>query len=126
MASRPKSICRKAACGALIDAPGYCERHAQQSSGWARSNGDKTSAQRGYGYDWQKRRERILSRDAGLCQIKGPSCRFVASEVDHNVSKARARELGWTADQTEGDSNLQAACSTCHKEKTHAEKAGRV
>ena len=122
MPARPKSICRKAACGKLIDAPGYCEKHAKQSSGWERSNGGKTSTQRGYGYDWQQRRERILSRDAGLCQIKGPACRFIANEVDHKVNKATARALGWTAEQIEADTNLQASCSTCHKAKTNAER----
>lgn len=126
MPARPKSICRKVACGALIDAPGYCARHAKQASGWVRSHGDKTSAQRGYDYAWQRRRERILERDCGLCQIKGSTCRFVANEVDHKVNKARALELGWSNDQIEDDSNLQAACSTCHTAKPPAEWGGRV
>jgi len=124
MPPRPKVICRKVACGALIDTPGYCEKHAKLQTGWVRSNGDKTSAQRGYDYEWQKARERILSRDCGLCQIKGSACRFIAGEVDHKVSKANARALGWSRDQIEGDSNLQAACSSCHKEKTRAERVG--
>jgi 5-methylcytosine-specific restriction protein A len=126
MAARPKAICRKVACGALIDAPGYCEKHAKQAVGWERTNGDKTSAQRGYGYAWQKTRERILSRDAGLCQIKGPTCRVIAGEVDHRVSKANARALGWASDRIDADANLQAACESCHKDKTIAEKTGRV
>lgn len=124
MPPRPKSICRKVACGALIDSPGYCDKHKQQSSGWARSHGDKTSAQRGYGYAWQRARERILSRDCGLCQIKGPSCTFIARDVDHKVNKATARALGWTDAQIEDDSNLQAACPGCHAEKTSRERAG--
>jgi 5-methylcytosine-specific restriction protein A len=126
MPPRPKAICRKVACGALIDTPGYCEKHATLATGWVRSYGDKTSAQRGYGYEWQKTRERVLSRDCGLCQIKGPACRFIATEVDHKVSKANARALGWSRDRTEGDGNLQAACGPCHKDKTVSEKAGRV
>lgn len=125
MPARPKTICRKVGCGKLIDAPGYCEKHAKQSSGWVRSNGDQTSAQRGYGYDWQKRRERILLRDCGLCQIKGPACTFIANEVDHKVNKATARAQGWTSAQIDDDSNLQAACATCHKAKTGAERVGR-
>jgi len=126
MAARPKTICRKVSCGRLIDAPGYCDLHAKQASGWARSHGNQTSAQRGYGYEWQQRRERILQRDCGLCQIKGPACRFVASEVDHKVSKAAARAQGWKTEQIEADANLQAACSDCHKAKTQAERVGRV
>jgi len=124
MPARPKTICRKVGCGKLVDAPGYCEKHAKQSSGWVRSHGDKTSSQRGYGYDWQQRRERILQRDCGLCQIKGPSCRFIANEVDHKTSKAAARSAGWTNDQIEADVNLQAACAPCHAAKTRAERGG--
>jgi 5-methylcytosine-specific restriction protein A len=126
MPPRPKTICRKVACGALIDAPGYCAKHTQQSSGWARSNGGKTSTERGYDYAWQKTRERILSRDSGLCQIKSQGCTFVAKEVDHKVSKAAARAAGWTEAEMEAESNLQAACPTCHKSKTAAERGGRV
>jgi 5-methylcytosine-specific restriction protein A len=122
MAVRPKSICRKVACGALIDAPGYCEKHAKLSTGWARAHGDKSSAQRGYGHAWRKTRERILARDCGLCQISGPACSFIATEVDHKVSKARARELGWREMRIEADENLQAACPSCHRAKTAAER----
>jgi 5-methylcytosine-specific restriction protein A len=110
----------------LIDAPGYCERHAKQKSGWERSNGGQTSSQRGYDYAWQQRRKRILSRDCGLCQIREPGCGFIASEVDHKLSKAAARAMGWTEDQIEADSNLQAACGACHRAKTAAERAGQV
>jgi len=124
MAARPKTICRKVGCGRLVDAPGYCDRHVKQSSGWVRSNGDKTSAQRGYGYEWQQRRERILQRDCGLCQIKGATCHVIATEVDHITSKAQARALGWTKEQIEADSQLQAVCGPCHKAKTQAERVG--
>jgi 5-methylcytosine-specific restriction protein A len=121
MPPRPKTICRKVGCGALIDAPGYCARHAKQATGWSRSNQGKTSAERGYDYAWQQRRKRILSRDAGLCQIKGPKCTFVAREVDHIVNKAAARARGWSDEQIEADENLQAVCPCCHAAKTRAE-----
>ena len=124
MAARPKTICRKVACGALVDAPGYCARHTKQATGWNRSHGDKTSAQRGYGYEWQQRRQRVLRRDCGICQIKGDSCTVVAGEVDHIVNKATARAQGWTDEQIEAETNLQAACSTCHREKTRTERGG--
>lgn len=124
MAARPKSICRKVACGALVDAPGYCAKHAQQATGWNRSHGDKTSAQRGYGYEWQQRRARVLRRDCGTCRIKGPRCTVIAAEVNHKVSKAKAREMRWTEEQIEADSNLQSACSTCHRAKNRGRKGG--
>jgi len=121
MAARPKTLCRKVACGALIDAPGYCARHATQATGWNRSNDGKTSTERGYDYAWQQRRKRILSRDGGLCQIKGPGCTYVAREVDHVINKAAARTRGWTDEQIEADTNLQSVCPCCHKAKTNAE-----
>lgn len=123
MAARPKTICRKVACGTLIDAPGYCARHARQATGWNRSNEGKTSSERGYDYAWQQRRKRILSRDGGLCQIKGPGCTYVAREVDHIVNKAAARARGWADERIEADANLQSACSCCHAAKTKAEGA---
>lgn len=123
MAARPKTICRKVACGKLIDAPGYCERHAKLNAGWMRSHGDKSSSERGYGWDWQKLRKRILSRDGGLCQIRGAACTYVAREVDHIVSKVKAGRLGWTEAQMDEESNLQSACVACHKVKTQAESA---
>jgi len=122
MAARPKTLCRKVACGALIDAPGYCARHATQATGWNRSNDGKTSTERGYDYAWQQRRKRILSRDGGLCQIKGPGCTYVAREVDHVINKAAARTRGWTDEQIEAETNLQSVCPGCHKTKTKAER----
>jgi 5-methylcytosine-specific restriction protein A len=38
------------------------------------------------------------------------------------VSKAQARAQGWTSEQIEADSNLQAACQSCHKAKTAGER----
>ena len=121
MAARPKTLCRKVACGALIDAPGYCARHAAQATGWNRSNEGRTSTERGYDYAWQQRRKRILSRDGGLCQIKGPGCTYVAREVDHVINKAAARARGWADEQIEAETNLQSVCPGCHKAKTKAE-----
>lgn len=123
MVNRPKTICRKAGCGKLIDAPGYCDKHGQLAIGWVRSHSDKTSTERGYGYAWQQLRKRVLSAAAGLCQIKGPGCRYVARDVDHKVNKAKARAQGWTDAQIDAESNLQAACTACHKEKTRLESA---
>ena len=121
MAARPKTICRKVACGALLDTPGYCARHAKLQVGWNRSHGDKSSAERGYGWEWQQLRSRILSRDMGLCKIKRPGCTFVAREVDHIIGKEQARSRGWTDEQIDAESNLQSACTRCHTAKTQEE-----
>lgn len=76
--------------------------------------------ERGYGTAWDKLRERILRRDAGLCQPckrRGhitPGCRT----VDHRVPKARGG--------SDDESNCEAICLSCHKAKTQAESRGMV
>ncbi|MGQ3051089.1 MAG: HNH endonuclease [Roseateles sp.] len=94
----------------------------KSSSGWA-SEARQSSAARGYDWAWNKRRLRILARDAGLCQPclrRGhitPDCRT----VDHIVNKARGG--------SDHDSNLQTICDgpgSCHSAKTAAESRGLV
>lgn len=73
--------------------------------------GKKSRHERGYGSQWVRLRDRVMKRDQYLCR----SCRKkglveIATEVDHITPKAN----GGTDDL----SNLQALCSSCHKEKT--------
>jgi 5-methylcytosine-specific restriction enzyme A len=77
--------------------------------------------ERGYGWDWEQRRARVLVRDAGLCQpcrrrgVMTPGCRT----VDHIVPKARGGG--------DDEANLQTICSgpgSCHQAKTQAESQG--
>lgn len=62
-----------------------------------------------------KERERILERDNYRCQIKGPRCLGVATEVDH-IDNTR-NENYWR------DRNKRAVCSPCHKAETQREAA---
>lgn len=93
---------------ASLDAPKH---------GWKATSSASTTA-RGYGWAWQKQRERILKRDAGLCQPcmrRGhvtPNCRA----VDHITNKAQGGG--------DNDENLQTICPPCHKAKTAAEARG--
>jgi 5-methylcytosine-specific restriction protein A len=84
----------------------------------------KTSRQeRGYGPEWDRLRERILERDCSVCQPclkKGIA--HTATEVDHIISKAKAKRMGWTNEQIDAESNLQAINSECHKRKTQEEQ----
>lgn len=79
-----------------------------------------SSTQRGYGWEWQKLRNRVLARDAGLCQPclrRGhvtPGCRT----VDHITPKARGGG--------DHEGNCQVICDECHKAKTAAEARGSV
>lgn len=75
------------------------------SSSW---RSGKSSTQRGYGYKWQKHRERFL-QDNPLCVYCKRNGRIeVANVVDHIVPHRGNQILFWDV------SNHQALCSSCH------------
>lgn len=74
----------------------------------------KSSTERGYGWQWQKLRQHIMTRDRKLCQVclaKGRAT--TAREVDHITPKEKGGTDDWD--------NLQAICTDCHKAKTAAD-----
>lgn len=77
---------------------------------------------RGYGRSWELLRIEILKRDFGLCQCeqcKGGKLRLrPGTEVNHILSKAEAKRRGWTQEQVDDPSNLQAVNPECHKRIT--------
>jgi len=117
--------CTRPGCGKLVPSGGVCPVHPVAPGSFADSRrGSRQS--RGYGREWEIQRERILLRDEGLCQpcLKGePERVTVAQAVDHIVSKAEAKSLGWPRERTEADDNLQAICNDCHTAKTATEAA---
>lgn len=85
------------------------------SGGW---NGSRHNTNRaGSGWDEQAAAKRILERDGHRCQIRGPGCTGVASEVDHRLPTSITGPAG------DHDGNKQAACVPCHRAKTQAEAA---
>ena len=75
----------------------------------------KTTTERGYGWQWQKRRAAVLKAEP-LCRPCAQAGRATAAQhVDHIVPKAK----GGTDDMD----NLQPICVACHDEKTEAEAA---
>ena len=62
--------------------------------------------------NWKSLRRRVLARDYHSCQIQGPRCQLLATEVDHIVPNE---------DHSMG--NLRAVCRVCHREKTKLEAA---
>lgn len=87
--------------------------------------GTKSRQERGYGAAWDKKRKRILARDGGLCQCqqcKDSGIPLIANDVDHIVSKAKAKKMGWSDERTEADLNLQSLHPDCHKRKTQEEQ----
>lgn len=87
--------------------------------GWSTESRHK----RGYGSIWDKTRKRILQRDYGICQpCKRNGYIHPGTEVDHIVSKAEGKRLGWAQSRIECDANLQTICKPVHAEKTAAEQ----
>jgi 5-methylcytosine-specific restriction protein A len=75
--------------------------------------------------NWQSLRERVLKRDAYLCQCarcKAEQRSTLATEVDHIVSRAHARAMGWSDARMHAESNLQSLNRECHKRKTQEEQ----
>jgi len=64
---------------------------------------------------WSRTAARILDRDEHRCQIAGPECTGLATEVDHIVPTSKGG--GWN------HSNLRAVCTSCHHAKSAAEAA---
>lgn len=74
------------------------------------SHGNKSTTQRGYGWEHQKARKRLLKREP-LCR---ECCKHglvkVATIADHIVNLASGG--------SQDESNLQPLCASCHREKT--------
>jgi len=71
----------------------------------------------------------VLKRDGNLCQCE--RCKTegrvaIAIEVDHVVSRTKAKSLSWTEERTEHPNNPQAINSVCHERKTIEEQGKRV
>lgn len=87
----------------------------------------KTSSKdRGYGAEWQKKREAALRRDKGLCLVcLGKGHLTPATEVDHVVGRAEGKRKKVPPAQLESLLNLQSICKECHAEKTTREAGGQ-
>lgn len=84
---------------------------------------------RGYGPAWDRLRIEILQRDNYLCtcaHCKAENRTTPANEVDHIVSKAKAKRMGWTDAQIDHPSNLGAINHDCHVRKTNEEMGRRT
>ena len=68
-----------------------------------------SSAQRGYGYAWQKRRAEYINKHPYCVRCGKPT-----TDVDHKMPRSRGG--------SDDDSNLQSLCGYCHKQKTAREK----
>jgi 5-methylcytosine-specific restriction protein A len=65
---------------------------------------------------WRTLRSAVLTRDHHTCQVRGPKCQTVATQVDHVMPW---RQGGSWFDPT----NLRAACSHCNNSRAHKKMA---
>ncbi len=114
MPRRAKSPCRQAGCPALLDIPGFCDKHRKEAF----------KIQKQFVTEDYKERNRFYQRkvwkSARALQLQiEPLCRkcrqqgklTAAAVVDHVIAIA---DGGAELDQA----NLQSLCLPCHNEKT--------
>lgn len=68
-----------------------------------------------YDYAWQQVRAEVLA-ERGICEIRGPSCTGIATEVDHIIPVDAG---GARLDKA----NLRPACKKCNSGRASSEKA---
>lgn len=112
--SAPKP-CSHPGCSSLVrDGSNRCKAHRRQVAQQVESRRG-TSAQRGYGYKWQKAREGYL-REHPLCKRHEDRGDLVpATVVDHIKPHRGDMSLFWSR------ANWQPLCKPCHDLKTATE-----
>lgn len=78
---------------------------------------DQTSAQRGYGYRWQKARAAFLRDHPLCCMCQAEGVVAVATVVDHKTPHRGDQKLFW--DRT----NWQSLCAKHHSSDKQREEA---
>ncbi len=121
MPSAAPRPCRHPGCSQLVrDGGGYCAQHKRIKQEISKQ-ADKdrgTSAQRGYGYKWQKLRANYLASHPLCVACKKTGLLKVAEVVDHIVPHKGDMALFWDS------GNWQPLCKTCHDRKTATEDGG--
>lgn len=112
--------CAFPGCSTLVANSSRCEKHKAQMINSFADPERGSRHDRGYGYAWEKRRQRVLMRDGGLCQqclangiVNYCAGKKYGAHVDHIIPKAKGG--------ADIDSNLQTLCVDCHRQKTGRE-----
>lgn len=85
-------------------------------AGRSRVHHTAKTTERGLGWEWQKRRKRVLRRDNYLCQPCKREGRLTpATEVDHIEPRHKAGNHVT-------DDGCQSICAACHEAKTAREQ----
>jgi 5-methylcytosine-specific restriction enzyme A len=111
MTPRAPMLCGNPTCHELVPAGvRYCPT---RDPGRWRTTGNSLNS-RSADAKWRKTRVRILNRDSHRCRLRYVGiCIGLASDADHIIPVSQGG--------THHDSNLQAACSPCHRAKSSDE-----
>lgn len=117
MPIHPPKPCCHPGCGQLVrDGSSRCTNHKGEAKKTSNFTRRQSRHERGYGYAWEKLREIVMRRDAGLCQVCKAAGRLTTGTVvDHIKPKAEGG--------TDELDNLQVICKPCHTMKTAGESA---
>jgi len=111
MPSRAKRPCRKPGCNVLVVGESYCEKHRREVVR-VRDQRRGSSAERGYGYRWQKARRAWLVRHPLCEECLRKGIVTAGTEVDHINPHRGDPVLFWDS------TNWQTLCKSCHSRKT--------
>lgn len=131
MPRRPKTLCRQQGCGALIDVPGYCAKHAVAAQLQDRERRG-SAHERGYTSVWAKARAKYLLKHPLCVRCDEDGRVEAATVVDHikphrlkpaldskdEAKIARAKALFWDT------GNWAPLCKHHHDVKTATEDGG--
>ena len=116
-----KYICRSAGCRELLDAPGYCQRHApcvaKEKPAFVNAVRSNSELYRTGRWRAQKRKKLCDTPYCAVCGIRGLD--GARLEVHHVVPPRGNEEIFFD------ESNLIVVCATCHKKITAGEIANR-
>ena len=96
--------CPAQGCDNLIRHTRYCPEHTAEKA-WSgpRTESSRVTSEAA----WRQLRVVVLERDGHQCQIKGPTCTGIATQVDHIVPVAQG------GSRFDPD-NSRAACPECN------------
>lgn len=116
MPGRPAKPCGYPGCGRLVsDGTRRCEIHKGSEGRQERERRGKTS-ERGYGWEWQKARERHLAANPLCVYCEEAHIVRAATVVDHKKPHRGDMKLFWDP------GNWQSLCTNCHSSRKQREE----
>jgi 5-methylcytosine-specific restriction enzyme A len=114
MTSRAAKACSEISCTTLVhDGGSRCVEHRKRWSDYPRTESSKVTGTR----RWREEtRPAVLVRDRYRCQVMGPTCTLISTEVDHIVEVSAG---GAPYDPA----NCRAICGNCHDAVSAASRA---